>query len=30
LIAVPAILACGVVGAFMGANFGDIWRWNKH
>lgn len=29
LIAVPVILACGVIGAFMGATFGDIWRWNK-
>jgi hypothetical protein len=29
LIAVPVILAVGVGGALMGANFGDIWRWNK-
>ncbi len=29
LIAIPVILACGVIGAFMGATFGDIWRWNK-
>lgn len=29
LIAVPVILACGAIGALMGAYFGDIWRWNK-
>lgn len=29
LIAIPVILACGITGAFMGATFGDIWRWNK-
>lgn len=29
LIALPAILVCGIVGAFMGATFGDIWRWSK-
>lgn len=29
LIAVPIILAFGVIGALAGANFGDIWRWNK-
>jgi ABC-type sulfate transport system permease subunit len=29
LIAVPAILIFGVMGALAGANFGDIWRWNK-
>lgn len=28
LIAVPVILAFGALGAFLGANFGDIWRWN--
>jgi hypothetical protein len=28
LIAVPVILACGALGAFLGANFGDIWHWN--
>ena len=30
LIAVPVILASGALGAFLGANFGDIWRWNTH
>lgn len=29
LIAVPVILACGAAGALAGANFGDIWHWNK-
>lgn len=29
LIAVPVILAFGAIGAYAGANFGDIWRWNK-
>lgn len=29
LLAVPVILACGAIGALMGAYFGDIWRWNK-
>ena len=29
LIAVPIILAFGALGAIAGANFGDIWRWNK-
>lgn len=29
LIAVPAILVFGAIGALAGANFGDIWRWNK-
>ena len=29
LIAVPIILAVGAGGALLGANFGDIWRWNK-
>ena len=29
LIAVPIILAFGAIGAIAGANFGDIWRWNK-
>lgn len=29
LIAVPVILAFGVIGALMGATFGDIWRWNR-
>lgn len=29
LIAVPVILAVGAGGALLGANFGDIWRWNK-
>ena len=29
LIAVPAILVFGALGAYAGANFGDIWRWNK-
>ena len=29
LMAVPVILAVGVGGALMGANFGDIWHWNK-
>jgi hypothetical protein len=29
LIAVPIILAFGAFGAIAGANFGDIWRWNK-
>lgn len=29
LIAVPVILAVGAGGAILGANFGDIWRWNK-
>ena len=28
LIAVPVILASGALGAFLGANFGDIWHWN--
>lgn len=29
LIAVPIILTCGALGAIAGANFGDIWHWNK-
>jgi hypothetical protein len=29
LIAVPVILAFGAAGAIAGANFGDIWRWNR-
>jgi len=29
LIAVPVILVFGAIGAYAGANFGDIWRWNK-
>jgi hypothetical protein len=29
IIAVPIILAFGAFGAIAGANFGDIWRWNK-
>ncbi|HEX6481289.1 MAG TPA: hypothetical protein VF043_20820 [Ktedonobacteraceae bacterium] len=29
LIAVPVILAFGVIGAYAGASFGDVWRWNK-
>jgi hypothetical protein len=29
LIAVPVILAFGAMGALAGANFGDVWRWNK-
>lgn len=29
LIAVPMILVFGALGAYAGANFGDIWRWNK-
>jgi len=29
LIAVPIILAFGAIGAIAGANFGDIWRWNR-
>jgi hypothetical protein len=29
LIAVPVILAFGAIGGLAGANFGDIWRWNK-
>jgi hypothetical protein len=29
LIGVPVILAFGAIGALAGANFGDIWRWNK-
>lgn len=29
LILVPAILICGIVGALLGANFGDIWHWSK-
>jgi hypothetical protein len=29
LIAVPVILAFGAIGAYAGASFGDIWRWNK-
>jgi hypothetical protein len=29
LIAVPIILVFGAIGAIAGANFGDIWRWNR-
>ena len=29
LIAVPVVLAFGAIGAYAGANFGDIWRWSK-
>ncbi len=29
LIAVPVFLIAGAIGALLGANFGDVWRWNK-
>lgn len=29
LIAIPVFLIAGALGAILGANFGDVWRWNK-
>lgn len=29
LIAIPIFLIAGAIGAILGANFGDVWRWNK-
>ncbi len=29
LIAIPVFLIAGALGAMLGANFGDVWRWNK-
>ncbi|HLX39948.1 MAG TPA: hypothetical protein VKR42_05420, partial [Ktedonobacteraceae bacterium] len=29
LIAIPIFLLAGAIGAMLGANFGDVWRWNK-
>ena len=29
LIAIPIFLAFGAIGAMLGANFGDVWHWNK-
>jgi hypothetical protein len=29
LIAIPVFLIAGAIGALLGANFGDVWRWNK-
>ena len=29
LVSVPSVLLMGIVGAMLGADFGDIWRWSK-
>ncbi|HVB24575.1 MAG TPA: hypothetical protein VNG51_21745 [Ktedonobacteraceae bacterium] len=29
LIAIPVFLIAGGIGTLLGANFGDVWRWNK-
>lgn len=29
LIAIPVFLIAGALGAILGGNFGDVWRWNK-